>query len=479
MSVLLTRVYEQITVRMYLKIVAFLLLITSTAFAQEGYEHLSPLSHGAGRTYVVNSRGLDAVGLNPALLSLGSKRDWEFSVFPISALGADAGASFLSDKLTQLANNTANLDSGRHGDALDLIRNNGLSGRGDVRIFGAYYHDKDLGGFAFTFTTHSGIRTQIPGEVLDFLNNYISFADKEVNIKDIDAQGLWYNSWTASYGRNLIDVEGFKLSAGAAAKYIQGLGYLRLEEGAFLNTRPLSEQRIRFEANYSLRYAFIDVFDRSKSKENISVWDVFGGSAGSGYGFDVGGALALGGKENKPAFIFASSINDIGSINWTKNTIERRADHIVDTVGYQGNPDAIVDTLSALAGTVSRVGSFSTSLPTTLRLGASMNFKALGIIPVGPEITVAAELTTGMTSVVGSNDTRVGLGAIAEWDLEALSIRTAAGIVTEKDALDVTLGVGTTIYNYVSLDVSSARLGQVFGAGEGRSDVAIGLKVHL
>jgi hypothetical protein len=104
---------------MKLKILAFLFLFSSPLLAQEGYEHLSPLSHGAGRTYVVNSRGLDAVGLNPALLALGSKRTWEFSAFPISALGADAGASFLSDKLTQLANNTADLDSGKHGDALD------------------------------------------------------------------------------------------------------------------------------------------------------------------------------------------------------------------------------------------------------------------------------------------------------------------------------------------------------------------------
>lgn len=464
---------------MRLKILTFLLLLSSPVLAQEGYEHLSPLSHGAGRTYVVNSRGLDAVGLNPALLALGSRRTWEFSAFPFSALGADAGASFLSDKLTQLANNTADLDSGGHSDALSLLKDDGLSGRGDVRVFGAYYHQQDLGGFAFTFTTHSGIRTKIPSKVVDFLNNYVSFADQAVDITDIDAQGLWYNSWTASYGRNIVSAEGLKLAVGAAVKYIQGLGYLRLEEGAELHTRPLAQQRIRFEADYSLRYAFIDVFDRSKSNEDISIWDIFSGSAGSGYGFDLGAALAFGGDDEKPAFIFASSINDIGSINWTENTIERRADNVVDTVGYQSNPEAIVDTLSALAGTVTRIGSFSTSLPTTLRLGASMNFKQLGLLTVGPEITLAAELTTGMTSVVGSNDTRVGLGAIAEWDLEVLSIRTAAGVVSEGDVLDITLGLGTTIADYVSFDISSARLGQVFGAGEGRSDVAVGLKLHL
>ena len=108
-----------------------------------------------------------------------------------------------------------------------------------------------------------------------------------------------------------------------------------------------------------------------------------------------------------------------------------------------------------------------------------MNFRNLGILTFGPEITVAAELTTGVTSVIGSNDTRIGLGGIAEWHLTGFSIRTAAGVVSEADVIDITLGLGTTIMKYVSFDISSARLGQVFGAGAGRSDVALGLKVHL
>jgi hypothetical protein len=466
---------------MHLKILAFLLLFSSPLLAQEGYEHLSPLSHGAGRTYVVNSRGLDAVGLNPALLALGSKRTWELSVFPFSALGADAGASFLSDKLTQLANNTADLDSGKHGDALDLLRNNGFSGRGDVRVLGAYYHDESLGGFAFTFTTHSGIRTQIPSQALDFLDNFVKFGNQVVNIDDIDAQGLWYNSWSFSYGRKLIKSESFSFTAGAAVKYIQGLGYLRLEEGAYLRSRPLTQQRIDLEVNYSLRYAFIDVFDRTKSQEDISLWDIFGGAAGSGVGFDLGTAMTFGGDEKKPGFILGASVNDIGAITWTENTIERKADHVRDTISYQQvNDKTITDSLSALAGVVTRPGSFTTNLPTTLRIGAALNFKQLGVIPVGPEIVLAAELTTGLTSVVGSlDDARIGVGAIAEWDFEVMTLRTAAGVVSEGDVLDITFGLGTTIADYVSLDISSARLGQVLGAGEARSDLAIGVKVHL
>src|SRR5579872_6528567 len=62
--------------------------------AQEGYEHLSPIAHGAGRTYVVTSRGLAAVGLNPALLGYDNDKLIEVQIFPISSFGLDAGPSF-------------------------------------------------------------------------------------------------------------------------------------------------------------------------------------------------------------------------------------------------------------------------------------------------------------------------------------------------------------------------------------------------
>jgi hypothetical protein len=459
----------------------FLCLLASPLFAQEGYEHLSPLSHGAGRTYVVNSRGLDAIGLNPALLALGSKKSWELSILPVSSLGADAGASFLSDKLTQLANNTADLDSGGNFEVADLLRDDRLSGRADARILAAYYHQPDLGGFAFAFSTHSGVRTQIPEEVLTLLTDLLYFTARPLRIADIDAQGLWYNSWSFSYGRELFGGESSALTVGAAVKYLQGLGYLRLEEGAYLETAPLGFQNIQIKANYQLRYSYIDIFDRRNNTEDITIFDVFSGGAGSGIGFDLGAAYRVGGDGKNPAVIIAASVNDIGSISWSENTIERNASAVIDTINYQNtNPQYIADTLAAFAGNVRNIGSFTTNLPTTLRIGASMNLRQLGIIPKGPEITFAAELNKGLTSVVGSlDDARIGIGAIALWDLPVIDIRTAAGMVFESEVVDVTLGAGVTVADVVSFDVSSARLAQLFNAGEGRSDVAFGFKLHL
>src|SRR5512140_522748 len=83
------------TVNKVIICLSFLIGMPALLLAQEGYEHLSPVAHGAGRTYVVTSRGLSAVGLNPALLGLDDNGNtMEFQLFPISSFGLDAGPSF-------------------------------------------------------------------------------------------------------------------------------------------------------------------------------------------------------------------------------------------------------------------------------------------------------------------------------------------------------------------------------------------------
>src|SRR5690349_16350068 len=111
---------------------AFCILSPFSLHAQEGYEHLSPIAHGAGRTYVVTSRGLSAVGLNPALLDYESDKTLQLQLFPASAYGLDAGPSF-SDA-TALSD-VFNFKGGQISDSTrkritNLLSNGKLSGRG-------------------------------------------------------------------------------------------------------------------------------------------------------------------------------------------------------------------------------------------------------------------------------------------------------------------------------------------------------------
>jgi hypothetical protein len=159
-----------------------LTLIASTAIAQEGIEQLSPFATGAGRTFAVTPRGLDAVGLNPSLLGLGTERPFEFSIIPITSLGVNAGPSF--SQINSISKgfqggNLASLDTTVNpdltkGDSIrvsfaNLLNSNKLSSTADARLFGLSYYDPNIGAFALTLTTHAALRVSLPDTLLGYI----------------------------------------------------------------------------------------------------------------------------------------------------------------------------------------------------------------------------------------------------------------------------------------------------------------------
>src|ERR1017187_5987558 len=232
------------------KQIAFALIFISlacTARAQEGIEHLSPFAAGAGGTYAVTPRGLDAVGLNPSLLGLGTPRNFEISLIPFSSFGVKAGPSFTQinsiSKGFQNANLASNLptvspDTSR-GDSIrislaDLLSNNKLSSTADARLFGISYYDPDIGAFALTMTTHAALRASIPDTLLSLIG--LGFLTKvfldgdNLPPQQVDIQGLWYSEYTLSFGRNIMGESESgepQLLAGLGLKYVQGIAMIR------------------------------------------------------------------------------------------------------------------------------------------------------------------------------------------------------------------------------------------------------------
>src|SRR5205823_1108723 len=134
----------------FVKFLAVIFLFSPIiSFAQEGYEHLSPIAHGGGRTYVVTSRGLAAVGLNPALLGYDNDKTFEIQVFPLSAYGLDAGPSFSDvNALSGVFNTTINhFNDSSLSSIANLLSNGKLSGRGDAEVLGISYRRPEIGTF--------------------------------------------------------------------------------------------------------------------------------------------------------------------------------------------------------------------------------------------------------------------------------------------------------------------------------------------
>ncbi|MFI5201273.1 MAG: DUF5723 family protein, partial [Candidatus Kapaibacterium sp.] len=227
---------------------AALVLTVSSASAlraQDEIEHLSPFAKGAGRTYAVTSRGLDAVGLNPSLLALGTPRPFEITLVPISSLGLNAGPSLsqvnsISEGLQ--ANGLSSIDTTTNGltkgdstreSIANLLSNNNLSSTIDARIFGISYFDPDLGAFALTWTMHAALRASIPSELLTYIGVGALARLGQGNTlppQQPDIQGMWYSEYTLSYARTILGTPlsgDAQLLAGAGVKYLAGIAAIQ------------------------------------------------------------------------------------------------------------------------------------------------------------------------------------------------------------------------------------------------------------
>ena len=219
-----------------------------TLLAQEGYEHLSPIAHGAGRTYVVTSRGLASVGLNPSLLDYGNENTIEIQLFPISGYGLDAGPSFSDANALAGVFRGGQISDSSLTNIANLLSDGKLSGRGDAEILGVSYRLPALGTFAFTWTTHAALRTDIPESFLIFAQGAESKLIQQANsIENFDLQGMWYSEYSLSFGKNLyigLDTSTFlkSISLGGAIKYVSGIAFLKVDQGNYIRTNPSGGQ---------------------------------------------------------------------------------------------------------------------------------------------------------------------------------------------------------------------------------------------
>src|ERR1041385_1483154 len=117
-----------------LAILSIVIVLSSSLHAQEGTERLAPFAHGAGRTYALTARGLDAVEINPALLAYGTPRKFELTIAPFTSLGFNSGSSFST--INDASNDFKSDSAVRNADLFKRLYNNQLSADLGMRLFG-------------------------------------------------------------------------------------------------------------------------------------------------------------------------------------------------------------------------------------------------------------------------------------------------------------------------------------------------------
>jgi Family of unknown function (DUF5723) len=479
-----------------------LLFLACSARAQDETEHLSPFAQGAGRTYAISSRGLDAVGLNPSLLALGTPRPFEITLAPISSLGINAGPSlsqingvshgFQDTELSsQTLSNTP--DSLQRGDSTrlsiaNLLGNNGLSSSIDVRVFGMSYFDPNLGGFALTWTMHAALEASIPNGLLDYIG--VGAVSKiaegyQLPPQALNVQGIWYSEYTLSYARTVYGTPSsgdLQLLSGVGLKYLTGIAVIQMNPGVFsINSPPdLGGGHYVVGVNYQIRSAYPAEFNFNNLPTTFSLNLLENASAGNGVGADIGFTLGNFDSTHNAPWELAVSVTDIGSIRWNKNVSVRSADTTVSPSTQNVSQDSINAQLKALGGKLdTSTGSFTTPLPTTLHIAGAMDLAEIGIHLDGVALGAVAEYALGLTNTVGApTNGRFGFALTLEDPGSAFSFHTAVGFTTQDGTSDLTFAIGVGIGNRILFDVGTDGLTGLFSA-TGHTDAAFGLKVLL
>ncbi len=482
-------------------LILMLILISRVASAQDELEHLSPYATGAGRTYAISARGLDAVGLNPSLLALGTPQPFEITIAPISSLGINAGPSlkqinsisngFQDTALSSQAPSTNGLtkgDSTRESIA-NLIGGNNLSSTLAVRVFGMSYFNPDVGGFALTWTMHAAIEASVPDALLNYIGvNALSkiIQGNQLVPQQVNVQALWYSEYTLSYARTVIGVPSssdLQLLGGVGFKYITGIAAMEMSPGEFSINYPqstLSTSQYRVGADYLIRSAYPNEFNFNSLPSSFSLNLLANAAAGSGVGADIGITLGIFDSLHNSPWELAVSVSDIGSIQWNKNVSLRSVNTVLNqsTTADAGNKDTLNNQLKALGGTLdTNAGSFTTPLPTTLHIAGAMDFSEIGLTFDGVKLGMAAEYALGLINTVGApTNGRFGFAITMEHPSAAFSLHTAIGMTTQDGMTDLTFAIGFGIANSILIDAGTDGLNGLF-ANNGRTDAVVGLKI--
>jgi hypothetical protein len=304
------------------------LALPGTALAQNELSNFS----ATGRGGVINTFATDyqVIGINPA--NLGRSTDFKVA-FTIGELGAGIG----SQSLTKTTFKHLIYDSDQALTPADkallvkqLTGDNVLNLNFDVTTLGlAVTLPNGLGGIAFSNRQRVGGHLALNSNAADIIVNgqnasimkqYYqprtdgTTAPTNPNAPTVSAaldgtniQAAWTSEYNLSYGVQVLDNEGFKLSAGVGYRYIQGIGIadIRISSGSLYAYNSLSPL-------FKVKYGNLATNPSFNLESGSGLSPV-----GKGNGFDFGLAAEIG-----KIVRVGASVTDIGSMTWTGNVLQ-------------------------------------------------------------------------------------------------------------------------------------------------------------
>ena len=379
----------------------------SLQFAQAG-DRSNIVGLGMGRTSTVTSRGVDALGINPANLAVMESKSFTLSFLPV---GARVGTDFLDYGTYRRYLTGVSTDSGRVGYFLtDRDKEQILSGFStdmgtingdvDIKLISLSFQDSSFGGIGIGIRERVGARGVLSKDYLRFLF-YGNSPGESFNFSSTEIRGWWLREYSVSYARAFENAFGLNsLAVGVGAKLINGFGYFDLQQ---VNTSftTSSQNVVAGHAEYLSHRAGVDFF----SGERASSFTAFPSPSGKGWGFDFG----INAKVNS-FMSFGLSVTDVGTLRWTHNARERRANgnFTIDDAFSESQQDSLQNLVE---GTDQKVDAFETQLPTAIHAGLSLQLGQSEFAQSSPPILLAFDYTQGLNNMPGnSRQPRFSLG---------------------------------------------------------------------
>jgi hypothetical protein len=422
------------------------------------------------RSSVAASRGLDAVGINPANLALPDDGTVTLSLLPV---GIGVGSDFLTYGLynkffTGVESPTGriarNLSESDKQELLDAFP--GGTGRigadAEVRPIGLALRFEGFATFAITATERMAATAVIPSSYARFLLEGMT-PGSAYDFSGAAGGAAWTREYALSAGFALPEVPWFKSwSGGLSLKLIHGFAYAAItRDNTWLSTGSDGV----LDANVDLA---------GVSSHADLEHSPFPSPAGSGIGVDLGVSVEL-----NEYLIAAVSVTDIGSLRWDGDVREVYGQgrmHLDDPMNSRQR-----DSLEhAVTGDTRPGGAFTVGLPTTLRMGVQVE---LGNIPwvkkfLYGEMTAACDYRQGFSDFPGSSRIgRLSLGLeYRPWSFFPIRTGVALG---GGDHSSFALGFGLRLWVF-QLDVASDNIGWLFSQDSfSRGSLGVGLTLKM
>lgn len=410
----------------FTKIFFMLLILAGNSLAQSSgsYGFTDARSLSLANTYTARSLGVDALGINPANLALQDLTRFSLkTVIPLPTIGFNFSAPISMERINYFF---GGVDDGSGKKVGRYLNEADKSELGDLLSNGEFITNfaitplaftininKNVGAFGFAVTDRLGTNERLSRAFLDLAFSGLT-SGNIYSFSDLVVKSSYWRDFSLSYARSIFTKKDFfikELFGGISLKLIQGFFYV----GTAKNNSQFQlgdKNKIIGSWDYEVITAFSPDIGVNYGSDSVSTVEDFSPSpfptpAGSGFGFDIG----FTGKINDQLTV-GLALTDIGSITWDKNqaTIKGNGNFTFEGYSTKEALDSLEDKFKKITNDLS--SSFSTSLPTALRIGVVYQLDRAPFIGSFPgQMAVSFDYNQGFNDEIGNTKTpRFSLG---------------------------------------------------------------------